>query len=118
MEPCMKYTQIQKVWKSNGDGQKDNTPDEVRFNDGKFEVVLIRKVRTPFQIFSLLIKMRRHEYDGETLVHFQASTLRFIFEKPENWTLDGECSGPVDQVQIDVKNNAVRIFCPDSEYFV
>ena len=92
--------------------------DEVRFNDGKFEVVLIRKVRTPFQIFSLLKKMRRHEYDGETLVHFQASTLRFIFEKPENWTLDGECSGPVDDVRIDVKNKAVRIFCPDSEFFV
>ena len=92
--------------------------DEVRFNDGKFEVVLIRKVRTPFQIFSLLKKMRRHEYDGETLVHFQASTLRFTFEKPESWTLDGECSGPVDDVRIDVKNNAVRIFCPDSEYFV
>ena len=92
--------------------------DEVRFNDGKFEVVLIRKVRTPFQIFSLLKKMRRHEYDGETLVHFQASTLRFIFEMPENWTLDGECSGPVEDVRIDVKNKAVRIFCPDSEYFV
>ena len=92
--------------------------DEVRFNDGKFEVVLIRKVRTPFQIFSLLKKMRRHEYDGETLVHFQASKLRFTFEKPESWTLDGECSGPVDDVRIDVKNNAVRIFCPDSEYFL
>jgi diacylglycerol kinase family enzyme len=92
--------------------------NEVRFNDGKFEVVLIRKVKTPFQIFSLLKKMRRHEYDGETLVHFQASKLRFTFEKPESWTLDGECSGPVDDVRIDVKNNAVRIFCPDSEYFL
>ncbi len=92
--------------------------DEVRFNDGKFEVVLIRRIRTPLQIFSLLKKMRRHEYDGETLVHFQASKLRFLFEKPENWTLDGECSGPVDDVRIDVKNNAVGIVCPDSEYFI
>ena len=92
--------------------------DEVRFNDGEFEVVLIRKVRTPFQIFSLLKKMRLHEYDGETLVHFQASKLHLAFGKPENWTLDGECSGPVSDIHIEVKNNAVRIYCPDSEYFV
>ena len=92
--------------------------DEVRFNDGKFEVVLIRKVKTPFQIFSLLKKMRLHEYDGETLVHFQASKLHFTFEKPESWTLDGECSGPVSDIHIEVRNNAVRIYCPDSEYFV
>lgn len=92
--------------------------DEVRFNDGKFEVVLIRRIKTPLQIFSLLKKMRRHEYDGETLVHFQASALRFSFEKPENWTLDGECSGPVKEVRIDVKNNAVRFLCPDSEFFL
>ena len=92
--------------------------DEVRFNDGKFEVVLIRKVKTPFQIFSLLKKMRLHEYDGETLVHFQASKLHFTFEKPESWTMDGECSGPVSDIHIEVRNNAVRIYCPDSEYFV
>ena len=80
--------------------------------------ILASSASSNFLSFSLLKKMRRHEYDGETLVHFQASTLRFTFEKPESWTLDGECSGPVDDVRIDVKNNAVRIFCPDSEYFL
>lgn len=92
--------------------------DEVKYDDGKFEVVLIRKIKTPLQIFSLLGKMRRHEYDGETLLHFQASCLHFRFEKPETWTLDGESSGEVTDVQIDVKNEAVRLFSPDSEHFV
>ncbi|MCR5781744.1 MAG: hypothetical protein K6G90_03295 [Clostridia bacterium] len=69
------------------------------------------------QIFSLMGKMRRHEYDGGTLLHFQASCLHFRFEKPEIWTLDGESSGEVTDVQIDVKNEAVRLFSPDSVHF-
>ena len=92
--------------------------DEVKFDDGLFEVVLIRRVRSPLQLFSLLGKMRRHEYDGGTLVHFQAASMRFVFDKPEIWTLDGESSGEVTDVRIDVKNEAVRLFSPNGVHFV
>lgn len=91
--------------------------DEVRFNDGRFEVVLIRRLRHPMQMFSLLQKMRKHEYDGETLLHFQASHLRMHFDAPEIWTLDGEASGEVTDVEIRVQQKAVRLLCPNSVYF-
>ena len=92
--------------------------DEVKFDDGLFEVVLIRRVGSPLQLFSLLKKMRRHEYDGETLVHFQSASMHFIFDKPEIWTLDGESSGEVTDVRIDVKNEAVRLISPNGVHFV
>ncbi len=91
--------------------------DEVRFNDGKFEVTLIRRMTSPMQMFSLLQKMGRHEYDGETMLHFQASRLHFRFEKPEIWTLDGESSGEITDADIRVRHNALRLRCPDSVFF-
>ena len=91
--------------------------DEVRFNDGRFEVVLIRRMKNPMQMFSLLVKMRRHEYDGDMLVHFRASHLKFTFEKEEVWTLDGESSGKVKDVEIIVKQEEIKLLCPDSVYF-
>ncbi len=92
--------------------------DEVKFDDGLFEVVLIRRIKSPMQTFSLIKKMHDHDYDGETLVHFKAAHLKLSFPRPEIWTLDGESSGEVSEVEITVRNKAVRIFSPDGEHFL
>lgn len=92
--------------------------DEVKFDDGLFEAVPIRRVKTPLRLCSLLGKIRRHEYDGGTLLRFQTESMRFFFDRPEIRTPDGESSGEVADVRIDVKNEAVRLFSPNGVHFV
>lgn len=83
--------------------------DDVCFNDGKYEVMLVRRLHHPAQLFSMLHKIRRRDYDGETLLYLHASRLRFTFSSPVKWTLDGECSGDVQDVSIEVLPGAVRL---------
>ena len=91
---------------------------DVRFNDGKFEVMLVRRLRHATQIFPMLYKMHRHDYDGKTLLLLQAKDLTFEFSDPVPWTLDGECGGSVKTAEIHVIQNAVQISCDGKQGFL
>ena len=91
---------------------------DVWFNDGKFEVMLVRRLRHATQIFPMLYKMRRRNYDGDTLIFLQPHEIRFEFSEPTVWTLDGECSGDVTDVRISALQNAVQICCDGKQGFL
>ena len=91
---------------------------DVRFNDGRFEVMLVRRLHHAMQIFPMLYKMRRRDYDGKTLLFLHAQDIRFEFSEPIDWTLDGECSGPVTDAHIQVVHNAVQISCDGKQGFL
>ena len=65
----------------------------VKFNDGQFEIMLVRRLKSPLSLFSMLNRMRTRDYDGETLMCLRGSDIRFWFDTPEPWTLDGEYGG-------------------------
>lgn len=91
--------------------------NEVRLDDGLFEVTLIRRLKSPMQAFEMLTRMRRHDYSGDTFLHFQASELHFSFDEPEVWTFDGEPSENVKEVDIRVLKGALNVFCEKSGVF-
>lgn len=91
---------------------------DVRFNDGLFEVMLVRRLRHALQTFPMLYKMRRHEYNGETLLFFQAKDITFEFSDPVPWTLDGEFGGNVTKAEIHVLPGAIQISCDGKQGFL
>ena len=91
---------------------------DVCFNDGRYEVMLVRRIESPLQAFSMLAKMRRRDYDGDTLLFFHASKLHFEFDEPLVWTLDGESSGEVRNVHLEVLPAAIRLFSPKGPCFL
>ena len=91
---------------------------DVRFNDGLFEVMLVRRLRHATQIFPMLYKMHRHDYDGKTLLFLQAKDITFEFSEPVPWTLDGEFGGSVLKAEIHVIQNAVQISCDGKQGFL
>ncbi len=91
---------------------------DVRFNDGLFEVMLVRRLRHATQIFPMLYKMHRHDYDGKTLLLLQAKDLTFEFSEPVPWTLDGEFSGNVTKAEIHVLPGAIQISCDGKQGFL
>ncbi len=91
---------------------------DVRFNDGKFEVMLVRRLHHAVQAFPMLRKMRRRDYDGESLLFLQAHEIKFEFSEPTPWTLDGEFGGDVTSAEICAKQNAIQICCEGKRGFL
>ena len=91
--------------------------NDVRLDDGKFEVLLVRGIKNPLESFGLLGKVKRKEYDGEKIIYFKSSTVKIHFSEPQDWTLDGEYGGKHDDVYFAVLNRAIDIFCDENKIF-
>lgn len=92
--------------------------NKVRLNDGKFEIMLVRRIDGAFGLFGMLNKMIRGDFDGDSLIQLSASNIKMTFANGVDWSLDGEYGGNAHQVDINVNKQAVRIFSPQSELFI
>jgi diacylglycerol kinase family enzyme len=87
--------------------------NDVRLDDGVFEVLLIRRVKSPLDVLKLLGKVRKADFDGDQILYFKTKRARIVFSKPEKWTLDGEYGGEHRDVRFSVINKAIDICSPD-----
>ena len=91
--------------------------DDVKLDDGQFELLLVRKLANPLAAFNMLHRIMKRDFDGDSLIYIKASEVKLTFEKPEIWTLDGECGGEATQVDLKVLHRAVNIFSPENPMF-
>lgn len=90
-----------------------NSPERgVDFSDGLFEVVLFERPKT-FTDYQRLLEMLVSEHQPESAVMVQGKHIRFHFKEPVEWTVDGEHVPPVQDVDIRVVRNAIRMVYPD-----
>ena len=92
--------------------------DDVKLDDGKFEVLLVRKVKGIVDAFGLLDQVKKMNYDGDKVIYFKTSTIKITFDNPVDWTLDGEYGGAPEEVYFSVLNRAIDIFTPENEMFL
>lgn len=93
--------------------------DKVKFNDGQFEVLLVRKASVIRNIIPTLAKVRKQQYDGKMIMMFQTRKLKIHAPDEEvAWTLDGEYGGKHHDVMINVLEKAVEIYSPENEQFL
>ncbi len=92
--------------------------EEVKFNDGVFEVLLVPKIKMT-RLFHILHKVRSQNYDGKEIIFFKTSKIK-ITAPDENvpWTLDGEFGGNHHNVSIHVLERAVEIYSPENPLFL
>ena len=91
--------------------------DKVKFNDGLFEVLLVKKMPMT-SLFSVLSKVRKQKYDGK-IVLLQTRKLKIHAPDEEvAWTLDGEYGGKHHDVMINVLEKAVEIYSPENDQFL
>lgn len=92
--------------------------DQVKFNDGIFEVLLVKKMSMKY-LFSVLHKVRNQQYDGKEILLLKTSKIK-IHAPEENvpWTLDGEFGGNHHDVNIHVLERAVEIYSPQNSLFL
>ncbi len=92
--------------------------NDVKLNDGKFELLLVRKLANPLSAFAMLRKIMKRDYDGDTLLYLKASDIKMTFDEAETWTLDGEYGGECRDISLKVDSNAITIFSPENPMFI
>lgn len=93
-------------------------PENIRFDDGLFEVLLVRRVKSPFDVLKLMKKINNKDFDGDQLLFFKTSRARMVFTEPQKWTLDGEYGGEHRDIRFSVINKAIDICSPENPLFV
>ena len=83
----------------------DLTDSGVQFDDGQMEILLIRQAPT----VQAILDFREQNYDPNYFYLLHTNHAHFRFEKPTEWSLDGESSGALQEVDFTCLPRAVRI---------
>ncbi|WKY42960.1 diacylglycerol kinase family lipid kinase [Eubacteriaceae bacterium ES2] len=81
---------------------------EVSFDDGKFEILLIKNPTHLTDLRRINKGLFEHYYDNQNIIFLKADTVSFAFENSASWTIDGEFAGKFCNVQIKNLPSMVR----------
>ena len=82
---------------------------DVVFDDGEFEVTLIRTPKNPLELNELLGAIVMKQINPQRMYSFKSGCVRFECEEEIPWTLDGEFGGKHREVTVTDKKQALRI---------
>ena len=93
-------------------GFKNITGRKIKFDDGLFEVTLIKMPKNPIELQDIITALLIEEVDSKYMYSFKAETISFESEKDIPWTLDGEYGGTHSYVEIQNRRRALGIMVP------
>ena len=82
---------------------------KVLFDDGEFEVTLIKKPKNPLELQAIITALLVENFDTEYMYTFRTGNIIFESKEEIPWTLDGEFGGQHDVVEIQNKKQALQI---------
>lgn len=92
--------------------------DEVKLNDGCFELLLVRGLKRKSEAFSMLGKIIRQEYDGERIMLIKAKNVKITCDEEIPWTLDGEFGGNHKNIELSVNHRGFDIYSDNDRMFI
>jgi YegS/Rv2252/BmrU family lipid kinase len=92
--------------------------DDVRLNDGEFEVFLVRKMPFPLLIKTILEVMNQI-YNPDRVLYFKTSKIKLVSPYEDvKWSLDGEFGGAHREVMIHNLERAIKLITPNNPLFI
>lgn len=91
--------------------------NDVRLNDGQFELLLVRKITSVSNAVEMLKRMQKHDYNCDQIMFLHTKALKIETEKPVEWSLDGEFGGAHTKVDFSIEHKGLEIFSPENELF-
>ena len=88
---------------------------QVLFDDGEFEVMLIKRPKNPLELQSIITALLIESFDTEYMYTFKAKKIKFEAEEEIPWTLDGEFGGQHETVRICNQKQASEIMVASGE---
>ncbi len=86
------------------------SPEDVSFNDGEFELLLVRVPKTAAQLQSLTRALMYQEYgDPQGLIFRHVKHVTAESDENLSWTLDGEFFPGAPKVSISIEENAIEM---------
>lgn len=86
--------------------------NEIKVNDGKFEVILIKKPKTRLAVLKIFISILRKKYDQKNIYYMKTKHFQADFDYSTDWTLDGEFGGSVTHVLIENNKGKLGFLAP------
>lgn len=83
--------------------------DKVDLNDGKFEVLLIKKPTNPMALTDLYLSLQKHKFDDRNIVLAHTDKVTFETKDELVWTIDGESGAPTRSVTVENQPGKVSI---------
>lgn len=96
-------------------GFKKITGDNVKLDDGVFEVTLIRRPGNPVELNTIMAALLNRNINTDLMECFTASDLQIESEEEIAWTLDGEFGGRHSRAEIRNYKQALEIRVPGEE---
>lgn len=87
----------------------------VNFDDGKFEILLIKSPKYFIQLIPIFFSLIFHKYKNKHIIFKQASQIEIEFHEEVPWTLDGEFGGKVKKAQIKNIEKNIEYLVPNKE---
>lgn len=85
----------------------------VTFNDGVFEVTLIKTPKSPIALQEIVAALLIEQVDTKHMYTFKTGNINFESIEEIPWTLDGEYGGQHDFVEIHNLNRRLEIMVPE-----
>lgn len=83
----------------------------VDFNDGLFEVMLIKCPKNIIELNKIINSLLSQKYDPDVLTFFHTSRALVTADPEMPWTLDGEFAHGCEKIEIKNIRNAFRLIC-------
>lgn len=96
-------------------GFKKITGDNVKLDDGVFEITLIKRPGNPVELNTIMAALLNRNIDTDLMDCFTASELQIESAEEVAWTLDGEFGGRHSRVEIRNYKQALEIRVPEEE---
>lgn len=93
-------------------GFRNMVGKQVGFDDGVFEVTLIRTPKNPIALQEIIAALLIEQIDTKHMLTFKSGNIRFDSLEEIPWTLDGEFGGAHDFVEIENLNKQLQIMIP------
>ena len=82
---------------------------KAELNDGLFEVILVKKPKTLFELQDLGTRLVTQDLNTDLIKMFRTGKVKFECEQSVSWTLDGEFGGAVKTADITVMQEAISL---------
>ena len=96
-------------------GFRNMVGKDVLFDDGVFEVTLIKAPKNPIALQELIAALLIEQVDSKHMFTFKTGHIKFESVEVIPWTLDGEYGGSHDNVEIINQKQKLKIMVPKKQ---
>lgn len=93
-------------------GFKSISGKEMEFDDGLFEVLLVRMPKNLFELQAIMSAFLMQKVDERYMFFAKVDHIRFSSDEEISWTLDGEDGGTYKEVKLRNLRKAIQILRP------